>query len=69
MLYLPYGIQVDIPVVYLLIQQAFENKTHSTKDKNREYNPQTETHVRIERTYIFSNISKKRRQQFPRQKF
>jgi hypothetical protein len=27
-----------------------------------------QTHMRIERTYIFNNISNNKRQQFPRQK-
>jgi hypothetical protein len=31
----------------------FENKTRSTTHNEREHNPPTQTHMRIERTYIY----------------
>jgi hypothetical protein len=40
------------------------NRRCSTTHNRREHNPQTETHMHIERTYVFNNISNNRRQQF-----
>jgi hypothetical protein len=52
-----------------LSDSALESKACSTKHNKREYIQPTETHMGIERTHMFNNISNNKRQQFPHQKF
>jgi hypothetical protein len=55
----PAEIQTEVKPV---VNQA----RHAARHNTREHNPQT--HMHIDRNYIFNNISNNTRQQFPRPK-